>query len=194
MALVSLFFLITVDKATIHLAINDHHNAFFDSLFKYITYIGDGLFTGIAGIIVSIFLFRKTGLTPFWFGASVLISSGLLAQLLKRLVYEGALRPTAFLREHSLHLVEGVQVHAHHSFPSGHTTSAFAFFGFAALFLARKSPILQVVFAFIAGLVGYSRMYLSQHFLEDVFAGLLLGSFCSILFIFLFQKRLAHQE
>ena len=60
------------------------------------------------------------------------------------------------------------------SFPSGHTTAAFAFFC-ALSILARKHPLLQSLFFLLAAGVAYSRMYLSQHFLADVLAGSLLA-------------------
>jgi membrane-associated phospholipid phosphatase len=120
----------------------------------------------------------------------VLTISGGTAQLLKRFVFSDALRPSAFMVDSDLHFVEGVQLHAHHSFPSGHTTAAFAFFGFAALFLSRRNPLLQVTFAVSAALVGYSRMYLSQHFLEDVVVGMAIGTIIFILLSLFFKRQL----
>lgn len=162
-----------------------------DFFFKYWTYVGDGVFVGVAGIIIAVVLFPRYKWTPLWFGALTLMLSGAAAQLLKRLVFEDAMRPSVYLSEHTLYFVEGVQIHASHSFPSGHTTAAFAFFGFASLFLGRKSIWLQVLFAISAGLVGYSRLYLSQHFLEDVFAGMILGSLVFILLMILAKKPLS---
>lgn len=55
------------------------------------------------------------------------------------------------------------------SFPSGHT--AVAFLGFGILAYLTSNKILQSLFALLAVLMGYSRMYLGQHFLRDVCAG-----------------------
>jgi membrane-associated phospholipid phosphatase len=183
--------LLSSDKTSIHLWVNDLHTPITDVFFKYWTYVGDGVFVAIAGVIIAIVLFPRYKSLPLWFGACTLILSGALAQVLKRLVFEDALRPSAYLSEYKLHFVEGVQLHASHSFPSGHTTAAFAFFGFAALFLAQKNTLLQVLFALSAGLVGYSRMYLSQHFLEDVLAGMILGTVVFVLLIIAFKRPLA---
>ncbi|GAB5416306.1 MAG: hypothetical protein Crog4KO_11100 [Crocinitomicaceae bacterium] len=190
MAVVSSVALFSTDKIDIHLAINALNAPAADFFFKYWTYVGDGIFVALAAVLIAIFSFKKHGWTPFLFGAAALMFSGVSVQFLKRFVFDGALRPSAFITEHTLHLVDGVKMHAHHSFPSGHTTVAFAFFGFAAVILARKNAGLQVLFAVCAGLVGYSRMYLSQHFLEDVFAGLLLGTFWVMALTILFRKRL----
>jgi membrane-associated phospholipid phosphatase len=190
MAIVSLVLLFLFDKTTIHLAINSCHNSFADFFFTYWTYVGDGLFVALAGVLIAVVSFQKYRWSVLWFGAATLMLSGAAAQLLKRFVFDGALRPSAYLADYSLYFVEGVKLHGHHSFPSGHTTAAFAFFGFACFFLAKTKPVLQIVFALCAGLVGYSRMYLSQHFLEDVFAGLLLGAFIFMLLLVAFKKPL----
>jgi len=60
------------------------------------------------------------------------------------------------------------------AFPSGHTMSAFALFGLVALSLSGKN-LLGFVFFVIALLIGFSRIYLFQHFFEDVFLGAVLG-------------------
>ena len=190
MAVISGIVLLVSDKTKIHLAINGWHSSFADFFFKNWTYVGDGIFVAVAGLAIAAVLFPKYKWVPFWFGASTLILSGVVAQLLKRFLFEDALRPSAYLTEHTLYLVEGVQMHTVHSFPSGHTTAAFAFFAFASAFLGRKSVWIQILFAVSAGLVGYSRMYLSQHFLEDVFAGMILGSIVFIFWAIVFKKPL----
>lgn len=61
-----------------------------------------------------------------------------------------------------------------YSFPSGHTSSAFA----TASALSRAYPKWYVVGPSLlwAGSVGYSRMYLGVHYPTDVLAGAVLGS------------------
>jgi membrane-associated phospholipid phosphatase len=70
-------------------------------------------------------------------------------------------------------LIEGVKIHHWQSFPSGHTMTAFAFAS-ASLFILKKAQ-LSLTFLLGAMLVGYSRMYLFQHFPRDVFAGSIFG-------------------
>ena len=72
-----------------------------------------------------------------------------------------------------LHFVEGVRLHEYNTFPSGHTTLAFSFFFLLSVFFQK--PWLSAVFFVLALLVAYSRMYLSMHFLADVWVGSILG-------------------
>ncbi len=69
--------------------------------------------------------------------------------------------------------------HIHHSFPSGHATAAFALF-FCLGFLAEKK-INEVIFFLLALTVAFSRVYLSQHFFEDITAGSFIAVFFSSL-------------
>lgn len=59
------------------------------------------------------------------------------------------------------------------SFPSGHTTSAFAFYTLIAFFVSNK--YVKLLCLVLATLVGLSRIYLVQHFLKDVTTGMLTG-------------------
>lgn len=69
------------------------------------------------------------------------------------------------------------------SFPSGHATASTALIGFLAYVTARRLPggraKFEVVFwsAAIIGLICFSRIFLSLHYLSDVAAGVLVGVF-----------------
>jgi len=58
-----------------------------------------------------------------------------------------------------------------HSFPSGHSTVAFA----CATVLALAVPRLAVPLYVLAALIGFSRVYVGVHYPLDVLAGALLG-------------------
>lgn len=60
-----------------------------------------------------------------------------------------------------------------YSFPSGHTTSAFAMA--TALSLSYKKWYVAVPAYLYAGMVGYSRMRLGVHFPSDVLGGMVVG-------------------
>ncbi len=61
------------------------------------------------------------------------------------------------------------------SFPSGHTLGAFALYSVLAMIFAEFKPRLGVLFALLGACVAISRIFLVQHFLEDVLSGGLLG-------------------
>jgi membrane-associated phospholipid phosphatase len=170
--------LLTQDKVEIHLAINSVHNSFLDVFFKYWTYIGDGIVAPIIVVLLGVYSFKKNRFSTFAVGFGSLIMAGILSQFLKRVFFEGALRPSGFIGAENLYLVPGVEAHTIHSFPSGHTTAGFAFMAFIACLFFTKHKVMQVILALVAVLIGYSRMYLSQHFLEDAVFGGVIGLVC----------------
>ncbi|UKN02179.1 phosphatase PAP2 family protein [Paracrocinitomix mangrovi] len=161
------------DKKLLHLSTNAMVGGNWDSFFKYLTHVGDGLIAAI--VIVTIPLINpKTYLPNFALGMSTFVISGLLAQFFKRVIFSTANRPIKIFGAENLNLVDGVSMHGSYSFPSGHSTAAFALFTFLAFYF-RKNSKMQVILGFLAVLVAFSRVYLSQHFYEDILAGSILG-------------------
>lgn len=70
-----------------------------------------------------------------------------------------------------------------YSFPSGHSSSAAAFWGGLA-FILRKHKLPCAILILVALLIGFSRNFLGVHTPSDVFVGLLIG----VVFIFLVYK------
>lgn len=159
------------DPTQLLLFINTHYTPQTDLFFKYLTYVGDGLFY-VAIIVVLLFVQYRYALMAV---LSFAITS-LVAQLLKRLVFTDYSRPWRFY-EHSttvkLRLVEGVQMYSNNSFPSGHATTVFSMACLLALIVRQKQW--SYVFLIMACLTAYSRVYLSEHFVRDVYAGSILG-------------------
>ena len=154
-------------KTGFFLLLNGDGGQFADFFFKWITYAGDGALW--FGWLIFLALTRKWKWLPLLITAVVL--STLFTQLSKKLILPGELRPSAAIAQKELfHVVEGVTVHGHNSFPSGHTTTAFSL----ALLIVLLVPGRFVIFPAIvvAALAGYSRVYLAQHFPLDVAAGI----------------------
>lgn len=168
------------DKIESHLYVNASHTEFQDFIFTWITYAGDGGVLAVASVILVALFWKKYSYSVLTFAALNLLFVATAVQILKRVIYYDAFRPVKFIGEEFLYLVPGIDVHSDHSFPSGHTTTAFAFFAFVAL-LWHKNKWVQIGAAMIAILAGYSRIYLSQHFLEDVVAGSTIGIGCFLL-------------
>lgn len=102
-------------------------------------------------------------------------------------MFDDVVRPSLSIGTDIVHVVEGVEMNHYLSFPSGHSTAAFTlFFSLALINLNKKLGVLYFVLAFIAA---YSRIYLSQHFPEDILAGSLIGVSTTLLvFAFLAPK------
>jgi membrane-associated phospholipid phosphatase len=159
-----------VDKGMDVLWINGHYTAWLDSFFKTITNLGDGLIF-IPITLLALFIRFRYAIAA----VAASVAHGLLISLFKRLLFPGLERPRKFLGDDLIHFVSGIDVHNANSFPSGHTATAFC----AALFLAllSRNKVIGIFALLLATLVGYSRIYLAQHFLIDVAAGAVIGSF-----------------
>jgi membrane-associated phospholipid phosphatase len=165
--------------------LNGLHAVFLDGFFFVITNAGDGV---LFAPLLLIFLFIRFHLALVLAVAAAL--HGLLISVFKRWLLADATRPVLELDRHLLHFVPGVDVHAHHSFPSGHTASVFVIAFFLALVFNRKA--FTAVALAVALAVAASRVYLLQHFLTDVAAGAWLGV-VSVVGAVLLCGSLAHQ-
>ncbi len=170
-----IFLLVTTSKGNLHLLINQYHTKSTDILFRGITNMGGGLF---AVAVALLFFFRSVRKGVYL--VSTYIISGIAVQVLKMVIFPGIVRPVKYFQGiHELHLIDGVQMHYYHSFPSGHSATAFAMFLCLAFFSEKN--ILKFACLIGAILVAWSRVYLSQHFLADAFTGSLIGVITSLL-------------
>ncbi len=172
------------EKGTFLLWLNDRHNIYGDVFFMYFTYLGDGLMYLIIAII---FLFYS------YYNIILLAMIGILQTILvtigKRWIFNYP-RPKVFIENSAdtFNFIDGVKVYSAHSFPSGHTASAFAIA--TLLICLTKNKLLQVILMLMAIIIGISRVYLLQHFLMDTVAGALIGlSSAGIIWWYFCEKR-----
>ncbi len=164
--------------------VNEHNNPVGDTLFPYLTYLGDGAFVIVVGVLILV-LNRRAG----WLVLASFAVSGLISLFLKLVVFPERLRPLRYF-EHSnweYHLIKDLHINEYNSFPSGHTTSAFALYSMVAFLWRRKAW--GWLCTLLGAIAGYSRVYLFQHFVEDAFAGSLLGVLTSVVLVLYYQKR-----
>jgi len=166
----SAVFLFIETKAVGYLTLVPYHHKWLDVFFTWFTYLGDGLFI----LLLAMFLIvRKIK----WTGIAVIATyaiSGILSQSVK--YFFPSPRPAVFFREAGMDFYEipGVTLmKSMASFPSGHTASAFALM--ATLVLCYPRSRWNLLWLLLAVLIGYSRMYLGNHFLLDVLCGAMLG-------------------
>lgn len=80
-----------------------------------------------------------------------------------------------------------------YSFPSGHSMTSLAFYGFIIYLLFKyqkdknKRNIISVLLSILILLIGFSRIYLGVHYLSDVLGGFLLGGIYLILYTEMFE-------
>jgi membrane-associated phospholipid phosphatase len=164
----------TLGKADSHLLINQWTSLSLDPFFLQITRIGEGWVFGI-GLIYFLFRsFRDTAAIALC-GLIVLFGTAFL----KHYAFTDVLRPFAFFGENQLRLVDGLQMHRFHSFPSGHALASFA--SLSIISLCGNQRIIGWMLAILALVAAFSRVYLSQHFMEDIVAGAWIGCFFSYL-------------
>jgi len=157
-----------------------------DVFFKYITYIGDGIFA--FSIIILLFIYKvRYGI----YALSCFSITAIFTQILKRVIFSDILRPSQELYKEfnygDLHIVEGVKLLSEHSFPSGHSTSIFSIA--CLIILLFNNKWLSLLMIIIAILCAYSRVYLSQHFLEDIFVGSIIGCLGTLLIYSFIKTR-----
>lgn len=167
LALVIVVFLLIYGKENSFLVINRYNSPEFDYVFRFWTYLGDGVIW--VPLFAYVLLYKRDYFVSV---LAALIICTVLTQGLKRIVFWNDFRPIVVLAN-KVRVIPGYYMNREHSFPSGHTSTAFTL----ALLLASiaKKNIWTYIFPLIAFFVGYSRVYLAQHFVTDVLAGIFVG-------------------
>lgn len=167
------------------LVINGLHNSKADYFFTYVTYLGDGL------LWVPLFLYTLIYKREFFIAVlSALIICTLITHGFKRIVFVDEPRPLRLLHDLARAVPLVKENNYVNSFPSGHTSTAFTFALLLAFIVKQKFAI--YVFPLLAFIVGYSRVYLAQHFVTDVLAGIavsIISSYFALLIYEQFRKK-----
>lgn len=168
---------LNTEKGVPELYINAHWSPPADIFFKYFTYVGDGWVYTVFVFSLLLLRFRHILVATL----AILLKTAVV-QYFKLSLFHNSPRPTKYFPyDTNFHFVDGVQVYATNSFPSGHTSTAFCLAVVVIYILAFENvkyrAFWQVVCFTMAFLVGISRMYLLQHFLEDTYVGTFIGAF-----------------
>nr|WP_315197353.1 phosphatase PAP2 family protein [uncultured Flavobacterium sp.] len=171
--------------------INLNRNTNLDPLMEGVTNSAFPISIGTPVIIYAVGLMEKDSATKkkAIFIGETLAASAFITYALKKITKRD--RPYVTYPE-----IDNVVEESSYSFPSGHTSSAFA----TATSLSLAYPKWYVIApSFVwAGAVGYSRMHLGVHYPTDVFAGAIIGSgsafLCYKLNKWINKKRSPHQK
>ena len=160
-----------LDKLDFQRKINQIGNSGFDVVMRYLTHAGDGIFA-ILVFVALLFIRIKTALiTLICFG----LTAGIV-QVLKHTVFKVMKRPYYFLQSDAdFRIIEDFTYHTSNSFPSGHAASIFSMCTVIAFQYKSKLSV-QILLVIFATLVASTRVYLCQHFLQDIIAGSLIGT------------------
>jgi membrane-associated phospholipid phosphatase len=137
--------------------------------FAALTWLGSVTGIGVVAIATAAIVHRTPGLVLRL--ATLLAAEALSVEAVKSLI--GRIRPDALPGIGPLHSF---------SFPSGHSASIIALYGFIAIVFIPRLPTrpLRIALAVLVLLivlgVGVSRIVLAAHFFSDVLAGYLLGA------------------
>lgn len=181
-----LAFIAYYSKLEIQRYINSFYNAKANIIFLYLTRLAEGWIT----VPLLTFLFLYNWRKGLFIGISYGTASILVA-ILKRFIFFQFKRPHGYkelVKDENYKWLLNIEMPSHLSFPSGHTTVAFCiFFGLALIIPNKKIGTALVV---LATLIGFSRTYLSYHFLMDLVAGSFLGVATAFGMYFLLRKKL----
>lgn len=168
--------------------INAHHSGVFDVVFWSCTTFGSGW--GIIPAYLAFILVKTCKcrvMTVIFASAVTLIVGGILSSTIKEHVDRS--RPTIYFKAPGSEAAAAVDasrafaVHnvgqrlRDHSFPSGHTWTAFAIATLMTLFFGRKYRWAYLV----AAAIGYSRIYNGVHFPLDVLGGACCGTLLALI-------------
>jgi len=181
--------ILVIPKGEVVMLINVHHSSSLDFFFRYITHFGDGAVMAVLLIGLLLYSYKLSILAAF----SIVIQS-IIVSIFKRWLLKGLERPTAYLDTFDWHFIDGVQVHGSNTFPSGHTTTAFALFAILIVVFGNRRFFYSLFFFMIAYLVGFSRVYLLQHFVVDAYFGAIFGVLSVILSLILMDKIFTKQK
>ena len=146
-------------------------NPFLDKIMPAVTSLGSaGIVWIVIGIVMLFFnRYRKAGVSVL---VSLLFSLLICNMIIKPLV--ARIRPFDINTAVTLIITKPTD----YSFPSGHTSAAFA--ATVAVLLGRHKRVGTVMLV-LALVLAFSRLYLYVHYPTDVLCGMIIGTVCGVL-------------
>ncbi len=167
--------------AEIFLAINHlPHTRLLNGFFYGLTLIFQAVTVWYAEMLVEILRHRRN--------AKTILREAIVPLLITSTLVELVIKPYFKRRRPFITIIRAIVIGkkpGSWSFPSGHAAGAFA----GAWLLNRKYPRFSLLRYIVAGLVGFSRIYLGDHYPGDVMSGSLSGLLFAMFFNWLLRSR-----
>lgn len=187
--LVSLLLLMIIIASLLHFsALNTYNTQFFLALNQWGTMMPDRVWVVFTTLGNKMFALSLLLIVAWKYPKLLLVA---LLAIISEIVFSTGLktyfdapRPTDLLEVGRYHLI-GDKVSGH-SFPSGHTMSAFAVAAAIGLYSSRRSVLL--VMLLLASLSGLSRIMIGVHWPADVTLGAALGIACGYIALLIAQR------
>lgn len=149
------------------------------SVIKYLTYFGSALV--VISITLFTLIFVKNKKYSFYMALNLIIIT-ILQLILKNI----------FTRSRPLDI--NLITETGYSFPSGHSLTAFVFYGFIIYLIyvskIKNKKIYITLFSLLIIVTGLSRIYLGVHFFTDVIGGFSFALSYLIIYISLVKRRI----
>lgn len=163
------------------------HGGFLDKLMVIITSLGEGgiIFIAVALALLCTKKYRKAGVAIIVALLVMEVGNNLILKSIFARPRPFNLDPAVYSWWHEVYkFPELVSRPTSYSFPSGHTSSAFAA-GIALLWYDRKFGIPLTLFAAV---MGFSRIYVEVHYCTDVLFGALVGIVYALIGVLIVNK------
>ncbi len=166
------------DESIINFITQNFHNAFTDTIFVYITYLGE---VGFIWILLSLLMLISKKYRIYGFlSLMALLFTFLIGEVgLKNIIA----RERPFVADPSITLL--LHAPSSFSFPSGHSGSSFT----AATIIYFANKKLGICAYILAFLIAFSRVFLHVHYPTDVICGAVLGIIVAHIVIFIYKKK-----
>ena len=173
-----------IQHGDVVLFINKYSRESWDAIVSLITDLGLG---GFVAAFMGLLMFVRIRYAIM--GLVNLAFVGIFTSLFKNILFTGRTRPFNYLYYDDFHrFIYTAELNYHSSFPSGHTMTIFAAMSLMAYFVGKRW--VGGLFFVVALIIGFSRIYLCQHFFIDVYVGSILGLFCTALTIWIGDGQL----
>jgi membrane-associated phospholipid phosphatase len=169
--------IVTGSDKELFLFVNSSDIHYGQFIWANITFLGDTL--PVCAIMI-LFIRKKPDLV--WAGILATLTATLMVNLLKH--YFDIPRPPAVISPDIIHIT-GPAIHAH-SFPSGHTVTAFTLAGILMFYF--RSVIARLLITILAIAIGLSRIAVGVHWPSDVLAGASLGIIFAVTGVYVISR------